>query len=112
MADNQRDTLIQIMIVLIVAVLGLVVVSSLFGGGMMGGGMMGGMMGFGWLIMLLPIIFIIVLIYALLDKDKPSYTPSPYHVKENPLQILERRYASGEVSREDYLRMKEDLHTR
>ncbi len=112
MADNQRDALIQVMIVLIVAVLGLALVFSLFGGGMMGGGMMGGMMGFGWLIMLLPIIFIIVLIYALLDRDKTQYTPSQYHERENPLQILERRYAGGEVSREDYLKMKEDLHTR
>jgi putative membrane protein len=121
MANNQRDTLIQILIVLIVAIVGLALVSSLFGGGMMGGGMMGGMMGFGWIFMLLPIIFIIFLIYALMDRSRstfnqppypPQYPPPyqmPHQESGNPMQVLERRYVNGEISRNDYLRIKKDI---
>ena len=111
MADKQRDTLIQIIIVLIVVIVGFAIISSLFGSGMMGGGMMGGM-GFGWLFMLLPIIFIIVLIYALLYRERPSNNQTPYYGNETPMQVLQRRYASGEISRSDYLRMKEDINRR
>jgi putative membrane protein len=111
MAEDQRKTLVQIMIVLIVAVVGFALVSSLFGGGMMGGGMMGGM-GFGWIMMFLPIIFIILLIYALLDRESPSNNQTSYYGNETPMQVLQRRYASGEISRSDYLRMKEDINRR
>ncbi len=30
-------------------------------------------------------------------------------VKKTPIEILDERYARGEISREEYLRMKEDL---
>ncbi len=107
MADKQRDTLIQIMVVLIVALVGFALFSSLFGGGMMGG-----MMGFGWLFMLLPVIFIVILIYALLDRDRPTYNQQPYYEYENPMRVLKRRYACGELSREEYLKIKEDINGR
>lgn len=109
MADNQRNTLVQIMVVVIVALVGFAIISSLFGFGMMGGGMMGGMMGFGMLFMLLPVIFIIIILYALLDNNRPIYNQQPYYGNVNPMQVLEQRYASGELSREDYFRIKEDI---
>ena len=66
---------------------------------------MGGMMGFGWLFMFLPVILIIVIIYALLDRDTVSYYDG-----EDPMQVLERRYAIGEISRNEYRRIKDDIN--
>jgi uncharacterized membrane protein len=117
LADNKNNSLIQIMVVLIAAFLGFAIISSLFGGGMMGGGMMGGM-GFGWLFMLLPLFFVIFIIYALLDRGRPAYDQSqyppqyqpPYQDSGNPILVLEQRYASGELSREDFLRMRDDIN--
>ena len=66
-----------------------------------GGMMMGGM----GLMMLVPILLVVLLIHAL----------SPHgdlREGDDARGILERRYARGEVSREDYLRMKEDLERR
>ena len=111
MAEKQRDNLIQIIIVIIIAIVGFALISLFLGGGMMGGGMMGGM-GFGWIVMLLPLLFIIFLLYALSDRDRPTYNQSPYSGNENPIQILEQRYASGELSREEYFRIREDIYRR
>lgn len=66
-----------------------------------GGMMMGGM----GLMMLVPTLLVVLLIYAL----------SPHtHVREgdDARGILERRYARGEVSRDEYLRIKDDLEGR
>ncbi len=91
----------------LMAVLGVLSFST-YGGsyGMMGGG------SWGWaaLMMGVPaVILIIILLAALggLREPMPSagYAPPP----ANPLEILEHRYARGEVSREDYLRIREDL---
>jgi putative membrane protein len=112
MADDKRDNLIQITIVLIVAVTGLAIIFGLLGGGLTGGGMMGGMMGFGGLFMLIPVVFVILLIYALVDRDRPTYLAGTCYEIENPTQVLEHRYARGELSREDYLRMRDDLSRR
>jgi uncharacterized membrane protein len=80
------------------------------GSGMMGDGMMGGgMMGFSWLFMLLPIIFILILIMALTGKDTDQYSQPSNIRSESSIEILERRYASGEISRGEYLIIKEDL---
>ena len=68
-------------------------------------GMMGGMMGFGWPFMLLPFILIIVIITAILDRGTVSYYDG-----EDPIQVLERRYATGEISRNEYWRIKNDLN--
>lgn len=66
---------------------------------------MGGMMGFGWPFILLPVILIIVIIYAILDRDTVSY-----YEGEDPMQILERRYANGEILRNEYWRIKDDIN--
>jgi uncharacterized membrane protein len=116
------------MIIMIVAIIGFAFISIFFGGGMMGGGMMGGMMGFGWLFMLFPILFIIFLIYALLGRDRPAYKQPqyqppdqspypppyqpPYQESGDPMLVLEQRYASGEISRDEYLRIREDIYGR
>ena len=105
MEENGKNSWFKVLLVLLIVVIGFVLFISLSGFGMMGSGMMGGMMGFGWPFMLLPVILIIVIIYALLDRDTVSYYDG-----ENPMQVLERRYANGEISRNEYLKIKDDLN--
>ncbi len=81
---------------------------STYGGsyGMMGSG------SWGWaaLMMGIPaVILIVVLLAALGGLGEPSHYPGYAPVPENPLQILEGRYARGELTREDYLRIRDDL---
>lgn len=81
--------------------------------GMMGGG------GWGWAMafMAIPgIILVLVLILALAGlAERPAY-PVPYAVPAPPptsaLEILEQRYARGELSRDEYLRTRADLEGR
>ncbi len=114
MAENTRDIWFKWLILLLIVIIVLAILTSLLGSGsgMMGGGMMGGMMGFGWLFMLIPIIFIIIIIYALTDRDSHEYSQPPYYRGESPIEALERRYASGEISRGEYLRINEDINKR
>ena len=105
MEENGKNSWFKVLLVLLIVVIGFVLFISLSGFGMMGSGMMGGMMGFGWLFMLLPVILIIVIIYALLDRDTVSYYDG-----EDPMQVLERRYAIGEISRNEYRRIKDDIN--
>ena len=113
MDANEKKTWLKVFIVIIIVAVGLLLFFNFFGSGimddeMMGDGMMGGMMGFGWLFMLLPVILVVVLIYALLGRE--SHDKSSDYESENPLHILKQRYARGNISREDYLRIKKDLY--
>ncbi len=81
---------------------------------MMGGTMGGPMMAFPWgmLVMLLIPLGLIVLIgllgVRLLGQRSPAASPP----RESPLDILDRRYANGEVTREEYERVRADLQRR
>jgi putative membrane protein len=87
-------------------------------GGMMEGGMMG-MMG-GWMLLWalvgLALLVIAVLAAIWLVKHRPPARPdtapgAPGQRGEAPSaqELLRRRYAAGEVDREEYLRMQRDL---
>ena len=88
---------------------------STYGGyyGMMGSGAWGWGWGWGVLMMAVPAVILIVILLAALGGLRepvtsvayPSYASPPL----NPLEVLERRYASGELSRDDYLRIRDDL---
>lgn len=54
----------------------------------------------GWLVMLAPIV---LLIWFLFSRTKDT------NGSEDPLEILKVRYAKGEITREEYERMKETL---
>ncbi len=41
----------------------------------------------------------------------PPYAPAPPPAPLTPVQILEQRYARGEITRDEYLRMRADLET-
>src|SRR3990170_3621330 len=99
-------------VVLIVALFGF------FGGGMMGfGGMMGGSYGpgFGWwgggLMMLFWPLVIggIVLLGVWLFQGGGSARPMGSGRDETALHILKQRYASGEITKEQFQQMRRDL---
>ena len=70
-------------------------------GHMMGYGYGGGFM---WLIVL---VLVGVVIYFLLQASKSK--GSAGSTTETPLDILKKRYAKGEIDKEEFDRMKEDL---
>lgn len=114
--------------IVLAVLIGLVLLSATTVGGMMGGvmgpGMMGGYggqvgapviggwgsafaMGIGWLMMLAFWGALIVGV-ALLIRLAGSATPSQA-AYEDPLAILQRRYAAGEIDEETYRRMRREL---
>ncbi|MFQ6050815.1 MAG: SHOCT domain-containing protein [Candidatus Hydrothermarchaeota archaeon] len=76
--------------------------SAFFGcrywGGMMHGMMYGHGFGFGWIIWL---ILLVIFIYLVLSfKEEP---------KEDAIDILNKRFARGEITKEEYISMKEEI---
>ena len=63
------------------------------------------MMGGGIFMWLFWILLIGVIIYVLVNVSKRQGSET----KETPLDILKKRYARGEISKEEYERMKQDL---
>lgn len=134
MVRTQKDSWALILAVLFSTFLGIGLIGSISSGtsdgGMMDGGMMGGMMGFGWLLMILPVLLILFLVSFLFDRrptpreSSVNYghcgTETPMQIleqrnaygTETPMQILERRYACGDISRKDFYKMKEEIYNR
>ena len=107
--SRERD---QSWLVIIVAVLAAVLLGPML---MMGiGGFMGGMMGFGfgWPFMFLVPLAIVVLVvlglYYLLSGQR-SQGASAGYTQSEALRILKERYARGEITSEQYTKMKRDL---
>ena len=114
MVRTRKDGWLIIVVLFLVTLIGIGLLGGA-SGGMMDGGMMGGMMGFGWLLMVLPILLIIFLVSSLLERNStPSERPPQYgyYGTETPMQILERRYASGDISSEDFYKMKAEIYNR
>jgi len=61
--------------------------------------------GFGWIFMMLVWVLVIVGVVALIK----WLSWSPTQRGETPLAILKARYARGEVSKEEYERMRHEL---
>ncbi len=68
-----------------------------------------GMNGLLWLILLLiPMVNIVALIiYIVIRESQPQ--PRKQEVEKTPLEILKERYAKGEISHEEYERMRREL---
>ena len=92
---SNKDSTLWILIAL------LVVVVLLFSGG----GMMGFGMGFGAIIMVLFWGAIIWLVISLINAGTNKSEETP----ESALDILKKRYARGEVTKEQYLEMEKEL---
>ncbi len=101
-------------------------------GGMMGGGMMGGMMGrnmmggpfsygkgrgrygmmpfgYGGIIMWSILIILIVLVIYFIVRSQRYQRLREYSERETPLEIAKKRYARGEVTKEEYEQIKRAL---
>ena len=77
-----------------------------FNGWHMGPGMMGGW-GFFGIFFLIIVIVGIVLLVVWLNRKLPDKQNS--NSDESALNILKKRYALGEISKEDYEKMKKDI---
>jgi putative membrane protein len=76
--------------------------------------MMGGMgMGFGFVAMSFMLLFWILLILAAVWVAKALFGNLPSHPRrdtsQTPEEILDQRYARGEITREQYELMKQDI---
>ena len=61
----------------------------------------------GWFMMSFWIVLVAAIVYLLL---KGITQQKPHHAKEDSaLEILKKRYARGEISKEEYERIKKDI---
>lgn len=112
MANDRSSPLPWLGIALVVAIALMAILGvlsfSTYGGsyGMMGSG------SWGWAAMMMgvpAVILIVILLAALGGLREPMASPVYAPPSQNPLDVLESRYARGEVTREDYLRIRDDL---
>lgn len=76
---------------------------------MMGYGGYGGMIGFGGFGMIVSLLFLVGLV-ALVVWAAPRFVPSQQTPRQDTaLEVLRRRYASGEISEAEYRQAKDDL---
>ena len=76
-------------------------------------GMMGGYGGFGmifWLVLLIAIIALVVWLVRSAGPSAVHYLPPHAPTRRSPgLDVLEERYARGEINRDEYLEKKKDM---
>lgn len=70
-------------------------------------GFMNGSMWFSWIFWLVIVAFIVWLLVTQLNKGRQD-SQSVSH--DSPMDILKKRYAKGEISKEEFERMKKDLN--
>lgn len=76
-----------------------------------GMGMMGMMIWgiFSFLLGLLLILLFVVIVFAVVKRLWGSKMPFLINHRENALDILKKRYAKGEIGKEEYERIKRDI---
>ncbi len=108
MTNTKSNTLLWLVIALLVSVAVMAVVGALAFSGSDGGyGMMSGGWGWGMAFMVVPAIILVLIIVVALGglEDKPVYVQT----QQTPLDILNQRFARGEISQEDYERIRSRL---
>ncbi len=111
MSVKNRD-LIWVFVFLVVLIGVLLVVMLGFGGGYMSGMM--GMMGYGWgSMILIPIVFLVLIAVGAyyLVTGSAGTVRSATDRGGRALGILRERYAKGEITREQFLKMKRELES-
>ncbi|MDD1771160.1 MAG: SHOCT domain-containing protein [Methanomassiliicoccales archaeon] len=116
-----RLTVIALLLLIPIFVISVVIVIAATGG--FGTGYWGPwtMMNHGWIFMLIPltflvILFVILILAAIHPTDWGHYHWGHWRWDEyargsDAETILEERYARGEISRDDFVRMREDLRS-
>ncbi len=113
-ATRRTDPVVWVLVGVVAAVLALVL---LLGGWGTSAGMMSGQ-GWGWapLGMAGIVILVLLLIVFAARHDEalppPAYPYPPAAQAPTALETLDARYARGEIPRDEYLRMREDLEHR
>jgi putative membrane protein len=111
-SDKENNLIWLFVLVVVLLVVLPVLMWGLWGGGYMHG--MTGMMGYGgWFTPLLLLAFLVLLAlgaYYLIKEFARPDRSVPGH-GERALEILKERYARGEITREEYLKMKEELES-
>jgi putative membrane protein len=69
------------------------------------------MMGWGGGIGMIIFWIIVIVVIVLLVKRFTSQSSERIERKESPMEILKRRYASGEIEKEEYVEKKKDLES-
>jgi len=123
-SERGQSWLVVIVAVLAVVLLGPMFMMGIWGfpRGMMGRGMMGGwgmgpgMMGFGfgWPFMfLVPLGFVVLVVLGIyyLFSGQAREQGAIAHTETDALRILKERYARGEITSEQYTKMKRDLES-
>lgn len=106
---NEKDVVrVLVWVTVAVAAAGLLMGFAMWAWGGSGGmmGTWGGMMAVGGLWMILPVLLVVLLVYALVTPHQAGTGP------QDAITILEARYARGEIARDEYLRVREDLEKR
>lgn len=76
---------------------------------MMGGGMMGGFGGLGWIGLIFNLLVLVGIVLLVVWAVKHFTGSNPSSGVQTPKEILRSRYASGELTREQYQQMLSDL---
>ncbi|MFQ6076022.1 MAG: SHOCT domain-containing protein [Candidatus Bathyarchaeia archaeon] len=111
MVEKKGDLILLLIILVVLIGILPILLWGLWRGYMSG---MMGMMGYGWGFMfLIPIAFLVLIAlgaYYLITEFSGTGRPSSGGSRR-ALEILGERYAKGEITREQYLRMKEELES-
>jgi len=71
-------------------------------------GMFGGMW-FGWLFWIILIAIVIWAVLQFTNRNQPANHSTNIVEKETPLDILKKRYAKGEITKEEYDEMRKNI---
>ena len=116
MTGGKTSTLVWLVVGLVISVvlIGIVAASSMSRSdgdyGMMGG------WGMGMAFMAVPAIILILIVLIAIGKcgESPGYNTYPVYVppQPSPLDIIDQRYARGEIGRDEYSRMRAEFGKR
>lgn len=113
MPDKKRDLILLLVIVVVLIVVLPVLLRALWGGSYYMYGM-GGMMGGYWFMPLIPVTFLVLLVlgaYFLIQAFGDADRAAKPDQSKGALELLRERYARGELTREEYLQMTEELES-